>query len=395
MRKIAVFTGNRAEYGLLLPILKVISKRKDLKCFLIVAGAHLEKGARESLSGIKRDGLKVYRKVRIGAAHDSLFSTAVAIGTGVVGVSKALNGAKPDVLLVYGDRFEAFAATIAASQMGIPTAHVEGGDVTEGGALDDSVRHAMTKLSHIHFATNADSARRLIRLGEEPWRVFNVGFPAIDRIVAGNYASRTELEKKYGLDFKRPIVVFTQHSVATESDRSVSQLKPSLRALEVLAKEGCQIVVTYPNNDAGGRRIVDALKVWMRKKINGVRLVPCLGGYDYHGILYHGGFGGGRAVCVGNSSSGIKETPALGCPAVNIGSRQNGRLRAANVLDVSGYDSGKILKAVRKALFDDKFRKKCRTCSNPYGVGDAGKKIAVCLAKIPLGPELIKKKMTF
>lgn len=140
--------------------------------------------------------------------------------------------------------------------------------------------------------------------------------------------------------------------------------------------------------------IVSTLKSWVRKKIKGVQLVKCLGSYDYHGILYYGGLGGGRGVCVGNSSSGIKETPALGCPAVNIGSRQNGRLRAANVLDVPEYNSGKILRAIRKALFDEKFRAKCKTCKNPYGMGDAGKKIASCLSKVLLGPGLLRKKIT-
>ena len=393
MRKIAVFTGNRAEYGLQFPIIKAINEHKDLKYYLLVSGAHLDKDFGKTLAEIKKDGFEIYREVKIDMDQDSLFSTAQAIGSGVLNISKALEELKPDMLVVYADRFEGFAAVIAGTQMGIPTAHIEGGDVTEGGALDDSVRHAMTKLAHLHFTTNEDAARRIRVMGEEPWRVFNVGFPAIDMIVAGNYATRAELKQRYGIDFNKPVVLFTQHSVATESDSAVKQLMPSLQALEKLAHEGCQIIATYPNNDAGGKRIVEALNIWAKKKIPGVQLFSSLGRYNYHGILYQGGFGGGFGVCVGNSSSGIKETPALGCPAVNIGSRQQGRLRATNVLDVD-YDRDGILKAIRKALFDESFRAQCKSCLNPYGVGDAGKKIAQALAEIELGPKLIQKKIT-
>jgi UDP-N-acetylglucosamine 2-epimerase (non-hydrolysing)/GDP/UDP-N,N'-diacetylbacillosamine 2-epimerase (hydrolysing) len=393
MRKIAVFTGNRAEYGLQYPILKAIQAHSALKYFLLVSGAHLDKDFGKTLAEIQHDGFEITREIKIEMSQDSLFSTAQAIGSGVINISKALEELKPDVLVIYADRFEGFAAVIAGTQMGIPTAHIEGGDITEGGALDDSVRHAMTKLAHLHFTTNEDAARRIRAMGEEPWRVFNVGFPAIDLIAAGNYASKAELEKRYGIDFRKPVILFTQHSVATECDEVLAQLEPSLDVLEILAREGCQIIATYPNNDAGGKRIIDALNVWGSQKIKGIQVFSSLGRYNYHGILYHGGTGGGRGVCVGNSSSGIKETPALGCPAVNIGSRQQGRLRATNVIDV-GYDKKTIVAAIRKALFDDEFRGHCRHCENPYGLGDAGKKIADVLSKIELGSRLIKKKMT-
>ncbi len=326
--------------------------------------------------------------------QDTLFSTAQAIGSGILNLSKALSELKPDILVVYADRFEGFAAVIAGTQMGIPTAHIEGGDITEGGALDDSVRHAMTKLAHLHFTTNEEAAGRIRAMGEEAWRVFNVGFPAIDLIKAKNFASRDELIKRYGLDFSKPFVVFTQHSVATEYKAAERQIMPSLAAMEILAKEGCQVFVTYPNNDAGGKRIIDVISRWHRKlQAIGIQIHKSLGRYNYHGLLYQGAYGRGRGVCVGNSSSGIKETPALGCPAVNIGSRQKGRLRANNVLD-TGYKTQTILKAVHRSLFDEKFRKKCKDCRNPYGIGDAGKKIARILSKIPLDKKLVQKRMT-
>lgn len=393
IRKIAIFTGNRAEYGLQFPIIKAVSQHPNLKYYLLVSGAHLDKDFGKTLAEIQHDGFEIYREIKINMEQDSLFSTAQAIGSGVMNISKVLNELRPDIMLVYADRFEGFSAVIASTQMGIPTAHVEGGDITEGGALDDSVRHAMTKLSHLHFTTNEDAAERIRKMGEEPWRVFNVGFPAIDLIVTGNYASAVEIESRFGIDFKKPIILFTQHSVATEFDSAVKQILPSLEALEQLAKEDCQVIVTYPNNDAGGKRIVDTLNDWAKKNIKGVQVRSSLGRYYYHGFLYHCGFGIGRGVCVGNSSSGIKETPALGCPAVNIGSRQQGRLRAENVLDVD-YSCESIISAIRKSLFDENFRNSVKHCKNPYGIGDAGKKIAKILSEIPIDSRLIQKRMT-
>jgi UDP-N-acetylglucosamine 2-epimerase (non-hydrolysing)/GDP/UDP-N,N'-diacetylbacillosamine 2-epimerase (hydrolysing) len=308
-------------------------------------------------------------------------------------LSRILDKIRPDFLVVYADRFEGFSAVITATQMNIPTAHIEGGDITEGGALDDSVRHAMTKLSHLHFTTNEQAAERVRLLGEEPWRVYNVGFPAIDLIVAGHYATPAELEEAYSLIPDKPIILFTQHSVTTEFEKASEQVRPSLEAMRILAKEGCQVIVTYPNNDAGGRRIIKEIEKLRKERLENLRIYQSLGRYNYHGVLNICGRVG-RGVCVGNSSSGIKETPALGCPVVNIGSRQNGRLRADNVIDV-GYNRDEIINAVRKALNDEGFRRQCRNSKNPYGAGNAGEQIAHVLATIDINMGLIQKRMTY
>jgi UDP-N-acetylglucosamine 2-epimerase len=223
--------------------------------------------------------------------------------------------------------------------------------------------------------------------------VFEAGFPAIDLIADGLYASPEDLVKKFHIDLSRPLVIFTQHSVATEFDRAEEQLRPSLEALEILAASGVQIVATYPNNDAGGRRIISALEAWNARKIPGVQVHKSVGRFAYHGFLNACGRAG-RGACVGNSSSGIKETPALGCPTVNIGDRQKGRLRAGNVLD-AGTDRDEIVRAVRRCLEDDAFRSRCLSVPNPYGKGEAGPSIAKVLAEIPLDARLIKKKMTY
>lgn len=392
-RKIAVFTGNRAEYGLQYPVLKAIDAHPGLEYFLLVSGAHLQEDFGYTLQEIRKDGFKVYAEVKLEMEEDTLFSTAQAIGSGILSLSHILEKIGPDFLVVYADRFEGFSAVITGSQMNIPTAHIEGGDITEGGALDDSVRHAMTKLSHLHFTTNEQAAERVRLLGEEPWRIYNVGFPAIDLIVAGHFASPAELQEKYGITPDKPVILFTQHSVTTEFEMAADQVRPSLEAMRILVQEGYQVIVTYPNNDAGGRRIIKEIKKIEREKLDNLQVHQSLGRYNYHGVLNICGKIG-RGVCVGNSSSGIKETPALGCPVVNIGTRQDGRLRANNVIDV-GYNRDEIVSAVQKALNDEGFRRQCRNAKNPYGAGNAGERIADVLATIDINLALIQKRMTY
>lgn len=392
-RKIAVFTGNRAEYGLQYPILKAIDAHPDLEYFLLVSGAHLQEDFGYTKHEIEKDGFKVFDEVKLEMEEDTLFATAQAIGSGILSLSRILDRIRPDFLVVYADRFEGFSAVITGTQMGIPTAHIEGGDITEGGALDDSVRHAMTKLSHLHFTTNEQAAERVRRLGEEPWRVHNVGFPAIDLIVEGNYAGPDQIKENYGLDFEKPVVIFTQHSVATEYEKAGEQVRPSLEAMRFMAEKGCQVIITYPNNDAGGRKIITEIEKVGREELENVQIHKSLGRYNYHGILNLCGRAG-RGVCVGNSSSGIKETPAFGCPVVNIGPRQDGRLRAENVIEAA-YDKDEIVESIRRALFDEEFRRLCRECHNPYGAGNAGEKIASVLATTDIDLALLQKKMTY
>jgi len=393
-RIIAVFTGNRAEYGLQFPILRAIARRDDLEYRLLVSGAHLDKSFGTTLDEIRKDGFEIHDEIKIDLEADTLYATAKAIGTGVISVSASLARLRPDILVVYADRFEGFAAVIAGTQMGIPTAHIEGGDVTQGGALDDSVRHAMTKLSHLHFTTNENAANRIRHMGEEAWRVHNVGFPAIDLIADGIYATPEELRDRFGVVPDRPLIVFTQHSVTTRYEEAVDQVRPSLAALETMAREGVQVVITYPNNDAGGRRIIEELERFHARGVPNTQVHKSVGRYNYHGMLALAGRGGqAGGACVGNSSSGVKETPAFGCPTVDVGSRQSGRLGAGNVI-ATGYDRAEIEAAIRRCLVDAVFIERCRTCENPYGTGNAGRKIAEVLASVPLGPALIAKQMT-
>jgi UDP-N-acetylglucosamine 2-epimerase (non-hydrolysing)/GDP/UDP-N,N'-diacetylbacillosamine 2-epimerase (hydrolysing) len=292
-------------------------------------------------------------------------------------------------MLVYSDRYEAFAACIAATQMGIPTAHLEAGDYTEGGALDDSVRHAMTKLAHLHFATNEPAAERVRRMGEEPWRVSMVGLPALDRIVADDYTKANVVRERFGLDENRPLLLFTQHAVATEFDRAVEQVRPSLAALEEAGgRWNCQILMTGSNDDAGGRRIMEELERFASRGLPFVQLHRSLGRSHYHGVLAI------ADACIGNSSSGIKETPALRCPTINIGTRQQGRLRGGNVIETD-YDRAEIVAAIDRCLHDEAFLARVAAGENPYGCGQAGTRVAEILATVSLDGHLLRKRMTY
>ena len=392
-RIVAVFTGNRAEYGLQFPILRAIEKHPDLEYILLVSGAHLDPNFGSTLEEIRNDGFRIDAEIKIEMDAASLFATAQAIGSGVLAISRVLDAIRPDIMVVYADRFEGFAAVIAATQMNIPTAHIEGGDLTEGGALDDSVRHAMTKLAHLHFTTNEQASNRILGMGEEPWRVHTVGFPAIDLISEGSFATNFEVGEQLGLDLSRPILLFTQHSVSTEFERAAEQVQPSIDAIKRLADEGIQTVLTYPNNDAGGHAIISVLDAFGSMDYKNTQVKRSLGRYLYHGVLALARNPDIRVTCLGNSSSGLKETPAFGCPTVNIGSRQEGRLRGENVLD-AGYSSNEIYDQIKRSLFDENFRKLCREAKNPYWIGEAGPKVAEVLAMTPLDQGLIRKRMT-
>jgi UDP-N-acetylglucosamine 2-epimerase (non-hydrolysing)/GDP/UDP-N,N'-diacetylbacillosamine 2-epimerase (hydrolysing) len=392
-RIVAVFTGNRAEYGLQFPILRAIEKHPDLEYRLLVSGAHLDPNFGSTLEEIRNDGFRIDAEIKIEMDAASLFATAQAIGSGVLAISRVLDAIRPDIMVVYADRFEGFAAVIAATQMNIPTAHIEGGDLTEGGALDDSVRHAMTKLAHLHFTTNEQASNRILGMGEEPWRVHTVGFPAIDLISEGSFATNMEVTEQLGLDLSRPILLFTQHSVSTEFERAAEQVQPSIDAIKRLADEGIQTVLTYPNNDAGGHAIISVLDAFGSMDYKNTQVKRSLGRYLYHGVLALARNPDIKVTCLGNSSSGLKETPAFGCPTVNIGSRQEGRLRGENVLD-AGYSSNEIYDQIKRSLFDENFRKLCREAKNPYWIGEAGPKVAEVLAMTPLDQGLIRKRMT-
>ncbi|MDC1060356.1 UDP-N-acetylglucosamine 2-epimerase [Alphaproteobacteria bacterium] len=390
-KKIIFFTGNRAEYGLLSPIIRELSSSTKYKVSILVAGSHLEADYGSTIKEIKSDNFKYSKLGKIERKKNSFNSNSLAISDGIKKISDYLLKRKPDYFFVYGDRYEAFSAVIASTQMNIITCHIEGGDLTEGGALDDSVRHAITKLSHLHFPTNIDAKNRLIQLGEEKWRVHNFGFSAIDKIKQHHLALKGEIKNKFNFNFNFPIILFTQHSVTTEYNQSKKQINQSIKALKILSKENYQILITYPNNDMGGDKIVkELLKL---SKLKNIIIKKSIGSYFYHGILNLRKRYNYKIICVGNSSSGIKETPYFKCPSINIGSRQSGRLRSKNVIDV-GYNSEEIVNAVKKSLFDITFINKIKNSKNPYGGGNTSKKFRKFFENVKISKnKLLRKRM--
>lgn len=384
-RRIGVFTGNRAEYGLLVPVLRALHDSEDVDLVLIVGQRDLSD---------EGEGFPVAATVPIERVGTSPASTPRAIGQGVLDMVEALVDLAPDVFVVYGDRFEAFAAMIAATQMSLPTAHIEGGDLTQGGTLDDVVRHAMTKLAHIHLATNPLSAERIQLMGEEGWRIHDVGFPTIDLIRAGDFVEPDEAFAELGLSAERPLILFTQHPITTSPATAASEIAVCLQALERTRQElDAQIVLTYPNSDLGSETIIDALREWSGARPD-VVLRKSLGRRLYHGVLNICG-NVTNGVCVGNSSSGVKETAAFRCPAVNIGPRQAGRLSGDNVANVDA-ETDAIFAAIRRAVVDGRYRRAVADAPNPYGQGDTGPKVSRILSNIDLDdPRLLNKQTVF
>jgi UDP-N-acetylglucosamine 2-epimerase (non-hydrolysing)/GDP/UDP-N,N'-diacetylbacillosamine 2-epimerase (hydrolysing) len=392
---IAVFSGNRAEYGLLYPVFKSIKNSKNLDGRLIVAGAHLDLNYGGTIAEIKGDGFEIDALVNIDILEkDGVAGTSMAIGRGIMAISEILAKMNPDFLIVYADRFEGFAAAIAATQMNIPLIHMEGGDLTEGGALDDSVRHAITKLAHIHFATNEQASQRILAMGEESWRVHTAGLPTMDLIRSRKFASESEIVQELGLSKMHPIIVFTQHSVTTEPELVNKQITESLLALAKCVERGYQVVITYPNNDFGADIIINEIEKFNSAHHGKVLLVKSLGRHKYHGLLALSKIPNWKIICLGNSSSGIKETPIFNCPTINIGTRQLGRLQSGNVINVD-YDHHQILTAIDRCINDDDFLKNCSSCQNPYGTGNTGDYIVSYLENLIYDKSFIlRKKMT-
>jgi len=381
-RTIVIVSGSRSESGLFEPVLKAI-KNKGLNLKFIVTGSHLEDQFGSTIRDIKNK-FKIDEIVKLPLRGDSSEHMAHVCGTSVLRFTKLFSEKKPSIVLLLGDRVEIFGVAIAAFYMNVPIAHIHGGDRSIGGHLDDSVRYAITKLSHINFPATKKSAERIIKMGEERWRVHVVGAPGLDSILNQNLLSRQEISEKYGLGRDEIFLLAVQHPVTTEVEDAGKQIKETLEAIAELKYPA---ILIYPNADAGGRRMIKVIEKYAEKYpfIKTYKSIPHL---EYLSLMKI------ASVMVGNSSSGIIEAPSFHLPVVNIGTRQQGRERAENVIDVD-YDKKKIKKAIEKALFDEKFRKKVKKCKNPYGDGKASERIAEVLSTIKIDRKLIQKRLTY
>lgn len=379
-QKISITTGTRSEYGILRELIKEISKSKKLELYLLVTGMHLSKKFGYTINEIKKDKIPIHAKIKMIPSGNTPYDMSVSLGKGIVGFSKIFKKIKPDLNVVLGDRDEALASALAASHMNIPNAHIHGGEISQG--IDEYNRHAITKISNIHFAATKKSKERIIKMGENRRNVILTGSPSIDEIKMSKISSKHELEKKYLVDLDKPLFLLIQHPVTTEFEKSGLQIKMTLDALSKLKN---QTIAILPNSDAGNQQIINQLRIFS-KKCNFLKVFPNLPRNDYLGFLRH------CSALIGNSSSGLIEGSYLHTPVVNIGIRQLGREKDVNVIDVPIFSKSLILNALKKSL--KKKNKKIKN-SSIYGTGNASKKIVQYLETIPINPQMIQKKLVY
>ncbi|SDH74867.1 UDP-N-acetylglucosamine 2-epimerase (non-hydrolysing) [Vibrio xiamenensis] len=363
-KKVAVFTGTRAEYGLLFWLLKDIQSAPDLTLQLLVSGMHLSPEFGDTYKQIEKDGFNIDEKIEILLSSNSAVGTAKSMGLGVLGFTDALSRLAPDVLIILGDRFEALAAAQTAMILRIPIIHLHGGEITEG-AYDDAIRHAITKLSYLHGTSTDEYRNRVIQLGESPERVKNIGAIGLEHLNRATFMTVSELQDSLGFELSGSYFVVTYHPVTLGNESPEKSFQALLDALDEYPNY--QIILTYPNADDGGRRIIPMLEAYAASQPKRVLAIPSLGQVRYLSSVKH------AVAVIGNSSSGIIEVPAFDVPTVNIGSRQKGRLAAKSVLNADATKES-IKKAIDSAVSRD-YKAVGETIVNPYGQGDSSKQI--------------------
>lgn len=379
-KKLMFITGSRGEWGYIRPILRLIQKRKDVEYILVVTNMHLLPSYGNSYKEIERDGFKIHYKIHMSLDGYSHYTHAKSLGICLMGLPDIIENEKPDWVVLAGDRGEQLMAAIAAAYTYTPVAHIQAGELS--GNIDGMTRHAIGKLVHMHFAANEDAAERLIKLGEEPFRVHNVGAPQIDEMVQAKFAELNQIESKLSIDLSKGYLLAVLHPVTEEADRAGKQAEIFIKALNRIELPK---VVILPNNDAGSKNVRSALNEYREGEYH---FYANLKREVYLGLLKN------CACIVGNSSSGLLEAPTFGIPAVNIGRRQNLRFRGINVIDTE-FEEEKIVQAVYRAIsseFKDMLKKKC---VNPYGDGHSSERILKLLINSSVNEELLVKKLTY
>jgi len=378
MRRIGVVTVGRSDYGLYRQILQKIRKDPELHLHLLVSGSHLSPEFGLTVNAIEADGFEVGDRIEMLISSDTPEAIVKSMGLGTIGFAQSYARFRPDILIVLGDRFEMHAAVVAALPFKIPVAHIHGGEITEG-AIDDALRHSITKLSHLHFVANKEYSRRVSQMGEEPWRVIVSGSPGLDNIRHTKLLTHTELEERVGVGLDRPPLLVTYHPVSLEYEEAERQVRELLLAL---SNFDLPMVFTMANADTNGRVVTRLMMDFVRGNPH-ARFFANLGSQAYFSLMSV------AAAMVGNSSSGIIEAPSFELPVVNIGSRQRGRIRAKNVVDV-GYGHDEISSGIEKAVSPE-FRTCLRGMENPYGNGDAASIVIGRLKEIVLDNRLLVK----
>lgn len=383
-KRVLGVTGIRSEYDIMSSVFRAISGHPDLDLQLVVTGAHLSDAFGHTIDEIRADGFVVVDEIASLLNGDQTAFRVKGLAIQLQGLVQTVARLNPDFLLVLGDREEAMTAALVGAYMNIPVAHIAGGDRVIGN-VDDQIRHAVTKLAHLHFVTNQESEERILRLGEQPFRVFNVGNPGLDRLLEVPVIDTPELSRRLGFTIAdgEPLIILIQHVISTETDQAYEQMKISLEAIREL---DIKTVLSYPNSDAGGQQMIRAIREYETLPfLHTAKNIPRL---EFVNLMR-------RASCLlGNSSAGILEAPLLKLPVINVGNRQRGRLHAENVQFVP-HDRARIIEALQRAIFDPDYRKSVSLCSNPYGDGRSSARIADTLAMTPLDDKLLIKDITY
>jgi UDP-N-acetylglucosamine 2-epimerase (non-hydrolysing)/GDP/UDP-N,N'-diacetylbacillosamine 2-epimerase (hydrolysing) len=373
MRRVCVVTGSRAEYGLLSSLMTAIHADTDMQLQIIATNMHLSPEFGLTYQEIEADGFHIDKKVQMLLSSDTANATTKSVGLATIGFADAYEDLKPDIIVVLGDRYEILAAVSAALFYKIPVAHLHGGEITEG-AYDDSIRHAITKMSHLHFTSTEEYRKRVIQLGEQPDRAFNVGAIGVENIKKTPLLSRRELEENIGFSLGNKSVLVTYHPVTLENATAKQQVENLLEALERLYDY--KIIFTYPNSDTGGLMIINLINQFVKKHDEQAIAYTSLGKVRYLSALQY------VSAVIGNSSSGIIEVPSLGIPVLNIGNRQKGRISAESVIHC-GTTKEEIEKGLG-TIFSEQITKRAKQERNPYDKEGTIEAIHCVLKEYPL-----------
>lgn len=379
-RRICIVTTTRADYGYLRPVMMRLRAAAGVELQVIVSGTHLVPAYGMTVKELEADGQPIAARIDMAQTGSTPEAIALATTGATTGFASAYARLRPDILVLLGDRYETLGAAFALLPFVCPIAHIAGGESSEG-AIDEGIRHALTKLSHLHFVATEEYARRVIQMGEEPWRVTVSGAPTLDNMLAIADLSDAELEAKLGMPLAPGVLLATFHPVTLEAADTMAQVGQFLAALERIDRP---VVLTFPNADAHAVDIIAAIRRFVEAKPATRKFVTSLGTAGYFALLRR------AAAMVGNSSSGIIEAASFGLPVVNVGERQRGRVHAGNVLDVP-CEARAIEDAVRMAL-GEPMRAIARGTRNPYGDGNAAEHIAAVLCSVPIDAKLLKKR---
>jgi len=379
-KKICVVTGTRAEFGIMFWILKFLQQDNSIELQLIVTGMHLSPEFGLTYKEIEAAGFKIDKKIEMLLSSDSEVGVIKSMGLGQIGFAEALQELKPNVVLLLGDRFEIFSAASSAMVSKIPIAHLHGGEATEG-LIDEPIRHSITKMSHLHFTATNTYRNRVIQMGEDPNRVFNVGSPGLDNVFRLELLDRKDFEDSIGFKLNKRNIMITFHPVTLEDNTSEKQFQELLRAISGLGETN--FIFTKPNSDTNGRIIIQLIDDFVARNPKSACAFKSLGQLRYLSALRH------MDMVLGNSSSGLTEAPSFKIATVDIGDRQKGRIKAESVISCRP-EKDSIHEALTKAFSND-FQGKLKEVKNPYGEGGASEKVVEIIKNFDY-TNILKKK---